>query len=442
MIGLLAFSAAACRPADDLRPNIVLIIADDQAWQDFGFMGSDVIHTPSLDALAREGVLFTHGFNTASECRSSLRTLLTGLQPLQLETVEAELRSRGVRFPQMAAFFSLDALPKRLAEAGYVSFQGGKYWEGAYATSGFTEGMSTGQGAGGTVPATINRRMWGGEGLKLGRTTMKPLFDFIDAHADEPFFVWFAPMLPHLPHNPGVVHKRHYPQDRFSSEQRGYYGNITRLDARVGGLLAHLAKRGLRERTLVIFLSDNGWQMEADGEGSLPSLGAARGKLSIYENGFRTPIVFSWPGHIEGGREESKLVSTVDLFPTILDFAGASTSGLPGSGESLGPLLMGAGEWTRDRVMGALTRIRLEEDPGGGMEDQVRAEIAYFHRGPRWRYVWYADRDREALYDIEVDPWERDDVIDQHRELARRLRSELLEWSDEMRSTNRPAATP
>jgi hypothetical protein len=103
---------------------------------------------------------------------------------------------------------------------------------------------------------------------------------------------------------------------------------------------------------------------------------------------------------------------------------------------------MGAGEWTRDRVMGALTRIRLEEDPGGGMEDQVRAEIAYFHRGPRWRYVWYADRDREALYDIEVDPWERDDVIDQHRELARRLRSELLEWSDEMRSTNRPAATP
>lgn len=431
---MLALLALGCTRADTVPPNIVLVIADDQGWRDFGFMGSDFIHTPNLDTLAREGVVLTHAFNTASACRPSLQTLLTGLHPLQIKTLADVGRKEGATFPEFRIIRSLETLPKALARRGYVSFQGGKYWEGPSGAAGFTAGTNSKLTPQGSKKALAKSRgllkeLSGGDGTELGRSTMAPLFEFIDEHVDEPFFIWFAPMLPHLPHDPAAEFMRSYSAERFSSRDRRYFGNITRLDDRVGQLLAHLERRGVRERTLIIFLADNGWDQSQESDSSPQYLGGSRGKFSIYEQGFRTPIIFSWPGRLPAGQSHATLVSTVDLFPTILEFAGVKEHASDRTGLSLYGHLMDGRDFARDRVIGGMSRLRQDDaDVGLDIWAFIAKEEAYFVRDRRWRYIWHKDRQREDLFEIENDPLEREDVLAQNPELARRFRGEIEEW--------------
>src|SRR3990172_9402904 len=146
--GALAGAAAGgppgCHGRHDLpeRPGIVLVIGDDVGYADFGFMGSALAHTPHLDALAAEGVVFTHAFTPASVCRPSLQSLLTGLQPYAIEARLAREGRAGRGFPVFADTFA--TLPELLAERGYASFQGGKFWEGSPLAAGFTHAMMEG----------------------------------------------------------------------------------------------------------------------------------------------------------------------------------------------------------------------------------------------------------------------------------------------------------
>ncbi|HEM47057.1 MAG TPA: hypothetical protein ENO23_08435, partial [Alphaproteobacteria bacterium] len=205
VLGLLGAGVPACAPEVESAvggpPNIVLVIGDDQSWRDYGFMGSPVARTPHLDALAESGTVFTHAFTTASVCRPSLRSLLTGLEPQRLEALEAKLRAEDVPMAELAAIRDVHTIPRTLGEHGYVSFQGGKHWEGPYGLVGFTEGTATAASPDGPAHDAI-RESSGGRGLELGRSTMTPLFDFLSAHRDDRFLVWFAPMLPHTPHDP------------------------------------------------------------------------------------------------------------------------------------------------------------------------------------------------------------------------------------------------
>ncbi len=416
-------------------PNIVMLIADDQSWQDFGFMGHPDILTPNLDRLASEGVVFTHGFNTATTCRPSLRSLLTGLVPLQLDVVAEALDARGVRFAELNAMAQAVTLPERLAEAGYVSFQSGKYWEGPFGLSGFTEGMSTGEFEPGADEKSVLHVLSGGAGTEIGRATMEPVLEFIDRNAERPFFVWFAPLLPHLPHDPEPEFLEPYRKPRLKPALRRYYGNITKLDTRVGEILDRLDAHDLARHTIVVFLADNGWDLGHSGEPMVSGIGGARGKFSVYELGFRTPIVVRWPGHIAGGRRDSQLVSTVDLFPTLTDFAGLPRVASRRTGRSLAPALRGEPHTVRERVMGSVSRLRRPGQVGiarGG--DVARDERAYFLREPGWRYVRYPERGTEELYAIDTDPFELSDVSGAHAERMRRYRLEVEAFDARMRS--------
>ena len=137
--------SVACSPLgvpDIERPNIVLIIGDDHDYRDFGFMGSDVAHTPTLDRLAAAGTVFDLAYSTASVCRPSLRTLLTGLHPLEYRMHEVQLHRDRRIYPDADRLMSaLHTLPSRLADVGYKSFQAGKYSDGSFREAGFTEGM-------------------------------------------------------------------------------------------------------------------------------------------------------------------------------------------------------------------------------------------------------------------------------------------------------------
>lgn len=423
---LLPLLLACAAPTD--RPNLVLVIGDDQGWMDFGFMGSPNVQTPNLDRLAAGGTVFTHGINTASLCRPSLRTLLTGLHPHQLRDRTESLHGPGAAWRGPIQMRDFVTLPRLLGEQGYASFEGGKFWEADHRIAGFTHGMQKP----GDDPS------YGGVGRWIGREPMTPLYEFIEEHRDEPFFVWFAPQLPHIPHDPPPRYRAPYAGRGLSPTALQYYANATRLDDVVGQLIAFLEREGLRERTLVVFLSDNGWDQPPDVNRPVMLGDGPRGKGTLYELGFRTPIVFSWPGVIPEGERRGELVSTVDLFPTLLGYAGAS---VPANrpGYSLRPLLESRGTWPRNAVAGKVRDFRAPTDPRERPRRLPLNRAAYFLRTPQWRYVWYPYIDVEELYEIDADPYESRNVAASHPELVTRLREQTLRWE---RETERPFASP
>ncbi|MBW2667774.1 MAG: sulfatase-like hydrolase/transferase [Deltaproteobacteria bacterium] len=140
---LLCSFACTLERAPERPPNIVLIIGDDHGYRDFGFMGSEIVETPNLDRLATGGVVFPLGYSTASVCRPSLRSLLTGLHPLEFERFEQQRIRQGTKaVPKTPLRDIFQTLPTLLAERGYVSFQSGKFQEGNFENAGFTHGMT------------------------------------------------------------------------------------------------------------------------------------------------------------------------------------------------------------------------------------------------------------------------------------------------------------
>ena len=230
LAGILSPPAAAAAPD---RPNVVMIVGDDMAWTDFGFMGHDVIKTPCLDKLAAESAVFPNGYVPTSLCRASLATLLTG-QYAHQHRICCNDPPDGVDRSAMHPFIRrAPALPRLLAGAGYVSLQTGKFWEGHFSNAGFTQGMTT-------------RGRHGEEGLVIGRETMRPIYDFIDtARRDgKPFFVWYAPMLPHEPHNPPKWLLARYLAPGRPEKLAKYFAMCEWFDTTCGQLLDHLDREG------------------------------------------------------------------------------------------------------------------------------------------------------------------------------------------------------
>jgi uncharacterized sulfatase len=408
----------------------VLILSDDQAWSDFGFMGSEIIETPNIDSLAEAGFRFSLAFNTASVCRASLRSILTGYFPSQYESRFAGLGRTAGRRASPSQIREIETLPRLLAQRGYVSFQGGKYWEGSFRDGGFSEGLADGRmdSASSLDPLT---QAAGGASLELGRETMAPLFEFIDDNRTQPFFVWFAPLLPHRPFDADASYRDRYVSQGLSESTVGYYANIARLDERVGELKAHLERRDLIEQTLIVFLTDNGWEAGGDGIQE-QTMGGAQGKFSIQEDGFRTPLIMSWPNTITPGRDDHTLISTVDLFATLLDVAGVS---LPSDrwGESFLSLLLGAGDFAGHfagkRVIGEVDQLRT---PPGGSFPFLESAPGSFLRTRSWRYVRVPKRGLEGLYRIKQDVVGPDNLCSSQPETCRGFREEWLAWHSAM----------
>lgn len=425
LAALLLLIGAACAAAQETPPNIVLVISDDHGYRDYGFMGSPIVRTPNLDRLAAEGVVFRRGFTSSSVCQPSHLTLLTGLHPEQVRAQMVRLGHSRWRGNTWAAT-RLATLPRLLGGRGYVSFQGGKYWGRDYRPAGFTHGTTV---SGLSSGERVLTRASGGTGLALGRETMQPLWDFLDGEGRRrPFFVWFAPMLPHTPFDAPPQYHAPYQHAALVPGARAYYANITRLDDRVGELLRYLERTGQRRRTLIVFVADNGWHQPPDV--AVPLFGGGdRGKGSIYEHGYRTPIIFSWPGHIPQGEVRDELVATVDLFPTLLDFAGVPTPA-GRDGISLYPTLTESRPFTRRHVVGGERALRAEKPT---LRVPTVNERAYFVRDATWRYVWYMDRRSEELYRVEEDPDEQRNVAAEHPTVVASLRARLKEWIARMR---------
>ena len=308
---------AACTLATK-PPNVVLIISDDQSWTDYGFMEHEAIETPNIDRLARQSRLFKRGYVPTSLCCPSLATLITGLYPHQngITGNEPPIPSGGKNTDQYRSqvqecvgfIDTVPTLPRLLAKRGYVSHQSGKWWQGHYSRGGFTHGMTHGD------PKRRGRH--GDEGLKIGREGLQPIFDFTDDAGDKPFFVWYAPFLPHNPHNPPKRLLDKYTKKTESIFIARYWAMCEWFDETCGQLLNHLDEKKLARDTLVIYVTDNGWIQRADNGRYAP-----RSKRSPYDGGIRTPIMIRWPGKVQPG-ERPELANSIDLAPTLLKACG------------------------------------------------------------------------------------------------------------------------
>ncbi|MEO0444584.1 MAG: sulfatase-like hydrolase/transferase, partial [Verrucomicrobiota bacterium] len=247
--------------AEPRPPNIVLILSDDQGYTDYGFMGHPSIETPSLDKLASESALFRRGYVPTALCRPALMTLATGLYSHENKITgnnpdntpenraHAEKAGEDIRELLISHIDETGALPQWLTEKGYVSHQSGKWWEGSYQRGGFTEGMTKG------FPHQAGRH--GDAGLKIGREGMAPVFDFMDRsiEAETPFFVWYAPFLPHTPHNPPQRLLQKYLDKGIQERVARYYANCDWFDETCGALMTHIDDSGIAENTLVIYVT-------------------------------------------------------------------------------------------------------------------------------------------------------------------------------------------
>ena len=322
-----AVGAATVRSA--VPKNVVLIISDDQHWRDYGFMGHEHLRTPHLDRLARESLVYRFGHVPSSLCCPSLASIITGRLPHEHRIVgnDPPEDPRNLRTgPEGRAAFTAGReamnrhleewplLPRLLAERGYESLQTGKWWQGSFTRGGFTQGMTKGQRA-------------GDDGLTIGRKSLQPIYDFIGRCRDDgrPFFVWYAPLLPHDPHDPPQELVDHYAVRTNSLHVARYWGNVERFDRTVGDLLDHLDRERLARDTLVVYVTDNGWIQSPDRPKFAP-----RSKLSPYEGGLRTPIMLRQPGAIPPGSSDA-LASAIDIMPTVLAACGVpAPAGLPG----------------------------------------------------------------------------------------------------------------
>ncbi len=418
-------------------PNVVIIISDDQAWSDYGFMGHDVIQTPNLDKLASESLLFTRGYVVAPLCRPSLASMVTGLYPHQHGVVANDVDPKNRASSDIAlqqVFHRNNSLIRQLVDNGYVAFQSGKWWEGSWRDGGFTDGMTHGD------PQRGGRH--GDVGLKIGRTGVGPVTNFIDQSiADgKPFVVWYAPFLPHTPHNPPASLLAKYTTDDRPLNVARYYAMCDWFDQTCGELLQLIDDTGVRENTVVVYVCDNGWAPvpKEPTEASTSSLPkdwwpdfAPRSKGSPYENGIRTPIMISWPRGVKPAKSND-LASSIDLMPTILTACGIDRpAGLPGVN-----LLDTAERSKRKSVFGGVWSIHNANvgDPGSTLQYRYvvddRWKLIDRHSGEditSYKTVHKWDTEPVQLFDLNDDQSESRNLAAELPETVERLRSQLDE---------------
>ena len=421
LLALLAASPTPTSP-EDVRPNVVLIVADDAGWADFGFQGSTEASTPRLDALRASGTRFSRGYVTASVCSPSRAGLITGRyqQRFGHEMNISGSGSHGMP-PQERT------LANRLADVGYATEAIGK-WHLGYQPDmrplqkGFDHfhGLLAGSRSyrpyspdkkAPTRRMRIDDRIIDDEESQFDWIT--DYFGQVGAETvtrlapGKPFLVYLSFTAPHTPMEAS-------PEDlaasgETDSRRRTYLAMQRAMDRAVGTVLDAIESSGEADRTIVWFVNDNGGATtNASDNGTLRGM-----KGSKFEGGVRVPMLLRWPGITTPGSTFSHPVSTLDIAPTVLQAAGASLDAL--DGVDLHPCLVG--ERTAPPHESLFWR---------------RGPIAATLEGDRWKLIRIQD-DRVLLFDLDNDPSELVDVGDQHPEIRARLLASIDAWELELK---------
>ena len=453
------------------RPNIILILADDMGYGDFGLFNDGPARTPTLDALAAESVCFTQHYSGSCVCAPARAALLTGRYPHRTGAIDT-LEGRGLDRLALSERTLADAL----GAAGYATGLVGKWHLGALDpryhpnARGFDEFAGFRGGWQDYYEWRLDRdgSYSDADGRYLTDVFTDEAVGFIERHAREPFFLHVAYNAPHFPFQaPQEELDAFAEHDDLTRAVRTIYAMNRRMDRGVERILDALERQGLRENTIVLFTSDNGPQFGGEGEDCTDRFNCHYhgAKGSVYEGGIRVPMLARWPAGFDGGRATDALTHFCDWFPTLLEAAGAeSPREVALDGQSLLGLLREQAappdlprfwQWNRYTPVGEcnaavrdgdwkLVRPRIAEAMWVAPEDlAVDRGLKYEpHRHPSISETPEPVREipalpRVELYNLALDPQETENLVERFPERAAGLLRALETWFDEVEAERR-----
>ncbi len=442
--GLAALAAglspAAVPAAETRRPNIVFILADDLGWADIGANGSRYYETPELDRLAKDGVRFTQAYAAAAVCSPTRASILTGKCPARLhltDWIAGEPPRKGAQFRVPDWTKRLPAEEVTIADvlraAGYATASIGKWHLGGPAEAPEKQGFDLNV-AGGDIghpasyfwpygaPGTSHRvpvlaESGGQKGEYLTDRLTDEALAFIERNRGQPFFLYLPHYAVHVPLEARAELRRHF-EGRPPANGQGnatYAAMIRSLDESVGRVRAKLQELGLEDRTIVVFMSDNGGFL-----GSTSNAPLRKGKGWPYEGGIREPLLVVAPGVTRPGGVCDTPVISNDFLPTLVELAGLPQAAAKTAvdGVSFAPLL-------RD------PRATLPRDTFGWHYPHYwGGQVTPFSalRSGDWKVIHWYEGDRWELYNLAADPGERRDLAASEPERLRELRARLETW--------------
>jgi arylsulfatase A len=352
LISVIGRTHAAEPPA---KPNVILIVTDDQGAADAGCYGAKDLVTPHIDAVAARGIRFTQFYAAAAVCSPSRAALLTARYPLRAGLIgNAASQPNGKEAmpgPQVT-------MAETFKAEGYATAHIGK-WHLGYTS----DTMPNAQGfdfsfghMGGCIDNFSHFFNWAGPArhdlFRNGAEVQYPgryfpdlmieeASKFMEQHRARPFFMYFALNMPHYPYQGEAKWLEHY--KKLPYPRNLYAAFLSSCDERIGALLKNVDDLGLRERTIVVFQSDNGHSTEDRAHFGGGSAGAYRGqKFSLFEGGIRLPAIISWPGHLPAGEVRTQLVHACDWLPTLAELCGVRLRNPDIDGKSIVPAVRSA----------------------------------------------------------------------------------------------------
>jgi arylsulfatase A-like enzyme len=428
ILGLLEFLPAVPVDAADRRPNVVLIITDDQGYGDLAAHGNTMIQTPQMDELYSQSVRLTD-FHVDPTCSPSRSSLMSGrystrtgvwhtimgrslMSPDELTLAEI-FRAAGYQTGAFGKWHLGDNFPLRPQDQGFEDVfvhggggvgQGPDYWgndyfDDTYFRSGTPEPVKG-----------YCTDVWFNDALR-----------FIEENREQPFFAYISTNAPHGPYLVDEKYTQPYLDKGVPGTMAKFYGMITNIDENLGRLRAQLKELDLEDNTILIFMTDNGsaagWRSRGNEKGSWPGFNAGMraGKGSEYDGGHRVPFFIHWPdGNLQGGQDVNQLTAHNDVLPTLAELCrikdpAASTR----DGTSLVRPLRGNAKVLNDRTL--LVHSQRIPYPQKWRKSAVMTA--------RWRLV-----NGSQLFDIQQDPGQKTDIAEAHPQVVHELREEYDSW--------------
>ena len=449
----LLYSCNSGKKSNNIRenPNLIIIFTDDQGYKDLSCYGSPDIKTPHIDRLARQGIRFTDFYVASSVCSPSRAALLTGryslrngigdvlipdergLSPSEI-TIAEMLRPAGYQSACYGKWHLGDLPPSLPTNQGFDEYFGIPYSNDMFLgkthsfsksvtfTEDYTLDMAKAdqiEPRGRKVPLFEGSQVveYPCEQSTLTQRYFDRAIEFIDKTQGGPFFLYINPAMPHVPL---------FASEKFvGMSEEGLYGDvIEEIDWNVGRLMKHLQSKGIEERTMVIFASDNGPWLEYE-EHSGHSTPLRDGKFSIYEGGVRVPCIMYWKGKWDAGKVSKTPLSTVDLLPTMAHYAGVPLPQVQLDGVNISEHLEN-------------TEIPIEKEfiLWSGEEGKGICGI----RMGDWKYLPFGgqpyDDNEPELFNLKEDLSETKNLIQQYPEIAERLKGRIDQFTVEASREN------
>jgi len=420
------FVLYGCQNTDRQKPNVIILLTDDQGYGDIGFNGNKLIHTPNMDILAKESVRLNN-FHVSPTCSPTRAALLTGRYNFRTGVWHTVTGRSNIREDEVT-------MAQVFAQNGYATGMFGKWHLGDdYPMRPMDKGFQTAVYLGGGTIANMNDywnndcfddhyRVNGEYTPFKGYCTdifFKEAMNFIKKHRGSPFFVYLATKAAHWPDNVKDFYSNPYKgNDRIPSPN--FYGMITNVDENLGKLREELERLGVARNTIIVFMGDNGTSEGIRlGPGGYPTdcgfnAGMRGKKGSPYEGGHRVFCFIHWPaGGIIQGKDIDGLTAHFDIFPTLINMCNLTfTPKKPLDGINLYPYLRG-GKWDKDRVI--IVESERKEKPEKWRRSAVMAG--------KWRLI-----NGVELYNLDKDPGQKKDIAQLYPDVVKKLRKDYTVW--------------